>query len=1085
MTLYKFIVNSYTHYFKQNFTVSLGIAITTAVITGALLTGDSVSFSLEKTVMYRLGHITHSIEAVDSYFTRDLGYKMAKETGFAVSSCLLTKGSAIAGGGQMRINKVNIIGVDSAFKNVLATDFSYDSIMEDKAIISENLANRLMLKQGDFFMIRMQKASLIPLNTPFVSDAEQIVSKRIEVQNIARKEHFGRFDTQNSQTAPYTVFVNINWLNNAMNFNNKANRIFLSATENISKETIATNFTNAWQIEDGNFILKLLKSKNKDEDEWELTSSKVFINEYISRDIISGIKNVKPVLTYFVNNFRNNKLETPYSFVSSVPDTINPDEIIVNDWLAADISAKAGDTIDVSYFEIGPLRKLVEKELKFSVRQVIPINTQGMDKSLMPYLPGLTNAGNCRDWQTGVPIELDKIRDKDEEYWNKYKGTPKALISISTAEKLWKNRFGTYTALRFKAPGMNPNEVKSLLKKKINPSSSYIAIKELKNNGLYAAKNAVDFAQLFIGLSFFILVSGIILTVLLFILSLSRRSGQIATLSALGFRKRQIRITLLSEGLLVATTGAVLGVFLAIAYNELVFKGLNKVWYDIARTSILETRVSLTSLIKGFVISVLISWLSIVMVVQHKLKQSIADVHKQTIQGTNYVLLRIKKIATVFLLILILSLVTGQVLSSKILNPTLFFISGILFILFFVLLTDIFISRSDTRQNASFSYKILIIRSIAANRSRSLTVVVLLCLGTFIVVSTGANREDLSADATLKSSGTGGFLLISESTVPILKDLSDKKVKQEFSLGDSITIAQFRIFDGDDASCLNLNRISNPRILGIDPRDMEGRFSFVTQTADLDKFSPWLSLDKQFGDVIPAIADQTVIKWGLGMEVGDTLVYRDATGKEVKLKLIGGLANSILQGNVIISNRHFLINFSSSSGSNVFLIEKNSSSEEEITEELQFAFRDFGMETENCVDRLINFNSVENTYLSIFMLLGAFGLLLGTIGLAIILIRGILDRGNEIAVLLSIGYSDKLIVRLISREYILLLFAGIVSGAIASIVSVLPVFLSDNASFGFVILLLVIILLNGIAWIVLITKLQIKRLKIVSALRNE
>ena len=63
------------------------------------------------------------------------------------------------------------------------------------------------------------------------------------------------------------------------------------------------------------------------------------------------------------------------------------------------------------------------------------------------------------------------------------------------------------------------------------------------------------------------------------------------------------------------------------------------------------------------------------------------------------------------------------------------------------------------------------------------------------------------------------------------------------------------------------------------------------------------------GGLIPAIADETVIKWGLGLEVGDTLHYINSNGGTMELLLIGGLAPSVFQGNVIISNQRFLEQF--------------------------------------------------------------------------------------------------------------------------------------------------------------------------------
>ena len=58
------------------------------------------------------------------------------------------------------------------------------------------------------------------------------------------------------------------------------------------------------------------------------------------------------------------------------------------------------------------------------------------DPSLMPAFPGLADTENCRDWEPGIPIEVDRIRDIDEEYWDEHRGTPKAFVELGTGQGL-------------------------------------------------------------------------------------------------------------------------------------------------------------------------------------------------------------------------------------------------------------------------------------------------------------------------------------------------------------------------------------------------------------------------------------------------------------------------------------------------------------------------------------------------------------------------------------------------------------------------------------------------------------------------
>jgi hypothetical protein len=373
------------------------------------------------------------------------------------------------------------------------------------------------------------------------------------------------------------------------------------------------------------------------------------------------------------------------------------------------------------------------------------------------------------------------------------------------------------------------------------------------------------------------------------------------------------------------------------------------------------------------------------------------------------------------------------------------------------------------------------------NRRRSYAIVILFALGTFIVVATGSNRKDMTSGARDRSSGTGGYNFFAESTVPVLHDLDDRSVSREYGLEGEYSFVQFRKSEGDDASCLNLNRITNPVILGVDPSLLTGRFTFVSRTGELDENDPWSSLREDLpGGIVPAVADQTVIQWGLGMKVGDTLFYMNSTRDTLMLKLVGGLAPSVFQGNVIISDQHFLDNFTASSGSSVFLVETTTETDSLAEEDLFRAFRDYGWQLNRTTDRLAEFYSVENTYLSIFLMLGILSLVIGTIGLGILLARSIMERKSEIGLLQALGYKQKVIYRIIFTEYFILLLTGIMIGFVPAVISTLPSLLSlrTDVSISNLLFILLFLILNSILWIGLFTRINIGK-DLVRELRTE
>jgi ABC-type antimicrobial peptide transport system permease subunit len=493
------------------------------------------------------------------------------------------------------------------------------------------------------------------------------------------------------------------------------------------------------------------------------------------------------------------------------------------------------------------------------------------------------------------------------------------------------------------------------------------------------------------------------------------------------------------------------------------------------RTSLLEMKIDPISLLTGFLINIAIAVITIIISLR-RMDGRIAEIQKE-IQPKE-----IKGAGTVTLILGILSGLAGlsviflQAVLSE-LNTAMYFIAGSLLLISLLLLSDRILKYFENRLISFSSLSHLTLRNITRNRKRSYAIIILFALGAFIVVATGSNRRDITRGADENSSGTGGFRFFAESTIPVLHDLNDRTARDQYGIEEDYNFIQFSKSEGDDASCLNLNRVKNPVILATDPENLAGRFKFLTTADDVNKNDPWLSLNADWGEgLVPAVADQTVIQWGLGLRVGDTLFYKNYSGDTLKLKLIGGLAPSVFQGNVIISELNFLKNFPSASGSSVFLIEPHEASDSAVVEDFSRAMRDWGWHMNRTTDRLAEFYSVENTYLSIFLMLGVLSLVIGTFGLGILIARSIMERKNEIGLMLALGYRHQSVYRIVFAEYLILLTAGIAIGFIPAVISTLPSLLSINTDVSFLNLVYIIIFLavNSFIWIGLFTRINIR-----------
>ena len=113
------------------------------------------------------------------------------------------------------------------------------------------------------------------------------------------------------------------------------------------------------------------------------------------------------------------------------------------------------------------------------------------------------------------------------------------------------------------------------------------------------------------------------------------------------------------------------------------------------------------------------------------------------------------------------------------------------------------------------------------------------------------------------------------------------------------------------------------------------------------------------------------------------------------------------------------------------------------------ALQDRGLELTPAADRLNAYNAVQNTYLNTFQMLGALGLLLGSAGLGVVVLRNVLERRGELAVLLAVGFRPRALRRLVIWEHAALQALGLLLGMLAACLAVLPVLLSPGAQISF------------------------------------
>ena len=428
----------------------------------------------------------------------------------------------------------------------------------------------------------------IPGDAPFAPASEEASSVVMKVDTILHSDESGNFSLAISQAVPENIFVNLSDLAADQHSPHKINRLLIEKRDDISAN---------WVYE---ILMKLMKPSDigirliplRRTGGYELRSDRIFIESSLADEIQKNIQSSAPVITYLGNRLTHGSVSAPYSFISALPHSLYPeitngDNIIINQWLAEDLSVDKGDTITIAWYAPDSLNKLIEKKNTFYVSRIVEMEGIWADSLLMPAFPGISGSESCSEWDAGVPVKLNEIRRKDEVYWNKYRGTPKAFIDYDKGIELWGNNFGPATAIRFPSD-LTATEITGKLSGHLDPAKNGFVITDLYKESIKAANESVDFSTLFLSLGFFLILASFVLLSFAISSYLESKYNQIRTYFALGFRTGWIRKLLLAETGLISVTGCFIGAFAGYLVSIVIISLLNTVWQGAVQTDTLS-----------------------------------------------------------------------------------------------------------------------------------------------------------------------------------------------------------------------------------------------------------------------------------------------------------------------------------------------------------------------------------------------------------------------------------------------------------------------------------------------------------------
>ena len=925
---------------------------------------------------------------------------------------------------------------------------------------------------------------------------------RMTVVDILDNRGLGRFSIAANQAAPQNIYVQRETVADAIEKQRKANVLLLDREVELEQLDIQLvdmgmtlkRMTQRFPDADSSDSETIF-------DYFSLTSERLLLqDEAVERTLAALPKDsVAPINAYLANAIErldsegNVAATVPYSIVASMDS--HPDlpldydggvqvgdriPLVINDWIAERLDAQPGTPLRVAYFEpeVEDGRE-IERFFDVVVADVVPITEPSRpyrrrrqavfdkpptiynDPNLTPEVPGVTDQDSINDWD--LPFELKRETNADDDtYWNNYRLTPKAFMPLEDGQRLFGSRFGHTTSLRIDI-GQGPIEkLQGEITEAVQPELAAVgwSVQPIRRQQLSAAQGTTPFDGLFLALSFFVIFAAVMLIAMLFRLGLIQRMKQFGTLLAIGWKPKQVGKLVFGEGMIVAAVGVVAGVAGGVVYAKLILWGLRTLWVGAVTVPFLKFDWTLTSLCIGALCGWLVAMITMWWTMRSLLKVDAQSLlsgrdEDQLVSGARSVQQsKLGYVAVVMAIVAVSIAAAGALAGGQ--SAAGGFVGGGMLLLIAILVWIYDCLRAPRQINdenlvVNYNVNTLAIRNGSRHPLRSTLTIGLMATAAFLIVAMAALRLEPT------ERGTGGFDLVAESASPLYKDLRDDSFRGE-TLGpdaqllDGGSIVSMQMRPGQDASCNNLYQATAPTVLGV-PDDFADLFEAKSQQlpgfvwaghGSLEKNeSPWRLLERgatgSEQDPIPVVLDQNTAMWSLKlMGVGAKRAFEFEPGQPMFFQVVGLLSNSVLQGRLMIGEKNFRQHFPEISGQRFFLVSCDEAQKANVAAALESRLSDIGMDASDSATVLAGMLAVQNTYLSTFQSLGALGLLLGTIGLAVAQLRSVLERRRELAVMRAIGFTRPRLARVVLSETATLLLLGIGCGTLCAVMAVLP-----------------------------------------------
>ena len=1078
-----------------------GVVATT--ISGALSVGDGMQAGLARLAIERLGRIDAALIAGE-FFTANLAASLTAEAGgpqHAVPAIVMPAVAVRPGRATVR---VTLLACDDPA--ALGFEPASPALEPEGVLVNQPLAEALGLGAGDPVVLRLPTPSSVPADSPLGRRTGESAGRRLSVTAVLPPTGIGQFSLRPVQATAPLVVTSLATARRILRLDDAANVVF--AVGMPAGNAAATGLGDRLTPTLADYGLAL-EPATDEPPSLRLTTRRLILPAAVDEAAAKVLAPLggRPTLAFLANAITPvaapgvtpgeagaSLASVPYSTILGIDATSLPvgdladdrgqplavpadDQVIIDRWLADDLAAQGravavGDRLRIALFEPETIHgRVTETAAELQISGIAAMTGAAIARAVVPEVEGITDEDSIADWDPPFPFDSARVRttpphDEDDRYWKAYGPTPKAFVSLATARRLAAGRFGGTTAWLIPNPA-DPAAVAARLAAAIPPADAGLRVVPLRAEALAAARGSTPFGSLFLALSSFVVIAGLVLAWLLFGLLVAARGRDLGILAAVGFPPRRLSALLLAVGGIAAALGAALGTLLGPPWAAALLALLGRAWTARvepgATRAFQATPLPLGPLVIGGLATFAIALVALAWAARKAgglpplallRGRGPAAGGKSRRLATTIAVIGLTTAAAIAAL--------GQAAPGAAVG--LFFTAGAAALTGLLALVRIWLAAVPGDKPLR-SLTQLAHRNLAFAPGRAFSVAAIVAAATFLIVAVSSFAQRPPDDLSDRRGPTGGWTEIVAFGAATSVDPADAELRTGLGLSSrqqdllaGCTIERLRSSGGDDAACSNLYATLRPTVLGVGPGFVaRGGFTFVAHAPLPATVSanPWTLLDPP-GDTaadnaapIPAILDQATAQWGLKLGgVGSEFTLSDDAGRELRLQIVGLLEPGILQGFVLVAERQFERMFPDRSGYSLALVDGGGiaqAQQPEVAAALTAAWADAGATVTPARSRLASLQAVQNIFLAGFQALGTLGLLLGTAGVAAVQLQGLFERLGTFSVLRAVGFTLGRVRLVLVLETVLMVLLGLGAGVAAALLAVAPALASGQA----------------------------------------